>query len=160
MSAIASFIKLPKAALDGLREVAVPKKGLFGAARDAYADYLREHGQPVADYKWSGYMFVTLLPCLEEQHQITLMDSEYDELGKQLSESRAAAHFIFTDAHKQAFLARLAGQFSEHALRDYYNAFNETEVAEAGKPMLDGVQALRQSLSTLDEASVIVFSIG
>ena len=160
MSAIASFIKLPKTALDGLREAAIPKKRLFGAARDTYPDYLRQRGQSVADYKWSGYVLATLLPCLEEQHQITLMDSDYDELGKLLTESRGATHFIFTDAHKQAFLAKLSGQFSEQALRDYYNEFNETQEAEAGKPMLDGIQALRQSLSTLDEDSVVVFSIG
>jgi hypothetical protein len=31
MSAIASFIKMPKSALDGLRSAAVPKKRLFSA---------------------------------------------------------------------------------------------------------------------------------
>ena len=66
MSAIASFIKLPRAALDGLREAAIPKKGLFGPPRDTYIDYLRQHGQEVADYRWSGYVLATLLPYLAE----------------------------------------------------------------------------------------------
>ena len=160
MSAIASFIKLPISALDGLREAAVPKKRLFGAPRDTYNDYLRRHGQIVADYKWSGFVLATLLPCLEEQHQIDLMDSEYRDLEKFLTDSRSATHFILTPAHKIRYLSKIEGQFSEQTLRDYYNEFNETQDAEAGKPMIDGVQALRQSLRALDEDSVILFSIG
>ncbi len=159
MSAIASFIKLPKTALEGLRAVAIPKKRFFGAPRDAYPDYLRQHGQQVADYQRSGFVLATLLPYLEEQHQIALMDSEYDELGKFLTDSRKATHFVFTDAHKRAFLAKLEGQFSEQALRDYFREFNETDEPEAGKWMLEGIRAFRQSLSTLDEGSVVVFSI-
>jgi hypothetical protein len=160
MSAIASFIKLPKTALDGLREAAVPKKRLFGAPRDTYPDYLRQHGQEIADYKWSGYVLATLLVCLQKQHQIDLMKSEFDELSTFLSKSRGATCFIFTDAHKQAFIPKLTGQFSEQALCDYYNEFNGAAEADAGKPMLDGVSAFRQSVSALDEASVVVFSIG
>ena len=81
MSAIASFIKLPKTAIEGLRQVALPRKRLFGKPRDSYLDYLYRHGQDVADYQWSGFILATLLPYLEEQHQITLMKSEYDELS-------------------------------------------------------------------------------
>ena len=159
MSAIASFIKLPKTALDGLRQAAVPKKRLFGAPRDTYHDYLRLHGQEVADYKWSGYVLVTLLVCLQKQHQIDLMKSEFDELSTFLSKSRGATCFILTDAHKRAFLPKLDGQFSEQKLCDYYNQSNGSAETEAGKPMLDGVRAFRQSVSTLDESSVVVFSI-
>ncbi|MCS6263119.1 MAG: hypothetical protein H8K11_05120 [Nitrospira sp.] len=160
MSAIASFIKLPKTAIEGLRQVALPRKRLFGTPRDSYLDYLQQHGQEVADYQWSGFVLGTLLPYLDEQHQITLMDSEYDELGKFLTDSRKATHFIFTDAHKRAFLSKLDGQFSEQAMRDYFCGFNETDEPDAGKWMFDGIQAFRQSLSTLDESSVIIFSIG
>jgi hypothetical protein len=160
MSAIASFTKLPKTALDGLRDAAVPKKRFFGAARDTYPDYLRKHGQSTADYQWSGYVLATLLPYLEEQHQIALMHSDYDELGNFLTQSRRATHFVFTNAHKRAYLAKLDADFSEQALGDFYNEFNDAQEPEAGKPMLDGIRALRQSLSELDEDSVIVFSIG
>ena len=75
MSAIASFIKLPKTAIEGLRQVALPRKRLFGTPRDSYLDYLQQHGQEVADYQWSGFVLGTLLPYLEEQHQITLMQA-------------------------------------------------------------------------------------
>lgn len=159
MSAIASFVKLPKTALEGLRQAAVPKKRLFGTPRDHYLDYLQQYGQQVAAYQWSGFVLATLLPYLEEQHQITLMDSEYDELGNFLTDSRKATHFIFTDAHKRVFLTKLDGQFSEQAMRDYFRRFNETDEPDAGKWMLDGIRAFRQSLITLDESSVIVFGI-
>lgn len=160
MSAIASFIKLPKTALDGLREAAIPKKRFFGSPRDTYPDYLQRHGQQAADYKWSGYILATLIVCLQKQHQIDLMKSEFDDLSTFLSTSRGATCFIFTDAHKRAFLSKLDGQFSEQALCDYYNQFNGAAETDAGKPMLDGVHAFRRSLSTLDEGSVVVFSIG
>ena len=160
MSAIASFIKLPKTALGGLRETAIPKKRLFGSPRDNYPDYLRQHGQPVADYKWSGFVLATLLVYLQKQQQIDLMHSDFDELSTFLSKSRGATHFIFTNAHKQAFLAKLDGEFSEQVLCAYYNEFNGSAETEAGKPMLDGIRAARQSLSALDDSLVILFSIG
>src|SRR5690349_7274385 len=150
MSAVASFTKIPKAALAGLREAAVPKKRLFGGTRDNYHEYLRQHGEPVAGYKWSGYVLATLLPYLQQQ-QINLMNSEYDVLGKFLTDTRKATHFIFTGAHKRAFVDRLGAEFSEAALRDFYNEFNGVHEAEAGKPMVDGIRALRQSLSALGE---------
>ncbi len=149
---------LPETALDGLREVAVPKKRLFGAARDTYHDYLRQNGREVADYKWSGYILATLLVYLQEQ-QIDLMTSDYDELAGFLTKSRNATHLIFTNALKQAFIAKLRGQFSEQALCDYYNEFNGTQETGVGKPMLDGIEAFRQSLNALEPGSVVVFSI-
>jgi hypothetical protein len=158
MSAIASFIMLPETALGGLREAAVPKKRLFGAAQDNYHDYLQLNGREVADYKWSGYILATLLVYLQKQ-QIDLMKSDYDELAGFLTKARNATHFIFTSALKQAFLAKLGGPFSEQELCDYYNEFNGTQETEVGKPMLDGIEAFRRSLSALEPGSVIVFSV-
>jgi len=150
MSALASFIKLPKSSLDGLRRA---------TAQGGFDRFLQQHGRPVADYEWSGFMLATLLPYLDE-HQIRLMKSEYDELATFLSQSLQATCFIFTDAHRQQYVARLApDSFSEEKLQDYYNEFNATEEPGSGQPMLDGIRALRQSLSALDESSVIVFSI-
>src|SRR5205085_11640841 len=100
-----------------------PKKRLFGTAKDSYYNYLRQYGQPVADYKWSGYVLATLLPYLEEQHQITLMNSPYEEREPFLTDSRNGTHCLFTNAHKKDFLAKLDAEFSEIALREYYNEF-------------------------------------
>jgi hypothetical protein len=160
MSAIASFVKMPKTALNGLREATIPKKRFFGAPRDTYPDYLRQHGVEVAEYDWSGYILATLLVYLEKKHQINLMRSDHDELSKFLSKTRAATVFIFTDAHKNAYLEKLGAEFSEQELCDYYNEFNESAETEAGKPMLDGIHAFKNCLSALDEGSVIVFCIG
>ena len=159
MSAIATFTKLPKIAIDGLREAAVPKKRLFRATRDGYHDYLRQHGRQVVEYKYSGFVLATLLPYLEERHQINLMKSNYDELSSFLTKSRRATHFIFTDAHRQSYLSALDGQFTEQVLRDYFNEFNESDEADVGKAMLDGIKVFRQSLAEVDKDSVIVFSI-
>ena len=150
MSAIASFTKIPKASLDGLRQA---------TAQGGFDKYLEQHGTSVADYEWSGYVLATLLPYLDEQ-QIQLMKSEYDELASFLSETLQATCFIFTDTHRQAYVDRLAPEsFSAQTLCDYYNEFNATDEPSAGQPMLDGIRAFRQSLSALDDASVIVFCI-
>lgn len=160
MSALASFVLIPKTALDGLREAASPKKSWLGKPKDTYWDYLKQHGREAAQYEWSGYVLATLLPFLQER-QIDLMHSDFDELGTYLTQKRGATHFIFTDARKRAHLTKLApDSFSEEQLRDFYNEFNGSSESEAGKPMLDGVQAVRQSLQALDGSSVIVFSIG
>jgi len=160
MSAIASFIKLPKTALAGLRDVAVPKRRIFGGPRDDYPNYLRNHGLPTARYEWAGSILGTLLPYLGGQ-QIVLMSSEHDELAEYLTKSRQATRFILTDSHRQAFLERLKPEsFSKQELGDYYNEFNETHEPEAGGPMLDGIRALHTSLSAVDKDSVILLSIG
>src|SRR3954469_13348038 len=141
MSAIATFTQLPKTALDELRRAATP---------GTYDKFLEQRGRKVADYKWSGYVLATLLPYLEEQHQIDLMHSEQDELAGFLTDTLGSTHFIFTQAQRQAYLDKLAPElFSEQRLRDYANEFNATDEPEAGQPMLDGIRALRQSLSAL-----------
>ena len=44
-------------------------------------------------------------------------------------------------------------------MRDFFNAFNETNEQEIGRAMLDGIAAFRESLRQLDEGSVIVLGI-
>ena len=150
MSAIASFTKLPKTSLDGLRQA---------TAQGKFNSFLEQHGRSVADYEWSGFILATLLPYLDEQ-QIQLMKSEHDELATFLCQSLQATCFIFTDAQRQAYAARLAPEsFSAQKLGDYFNEFNASDEPDAGHPMLDGIRALRQSLSALDADSVIVFCI-
>src|SRR3979411_1517208 len=98
MSAIASFIKLPKSALEGLRKA---------VASGTDYDYLRANGREVAEYQWSGYVLATLLPYLQQKHQVDLMKSEYDELAAFLTNTTSATHFIFTPSQRTAFLNRL-----------------------------------------------------
>jgi hypothetical protein len=160
MSAIASFIRIPKTAIEGLRLAATPPKRLFGRARDTYWDYLRQNGQEVAKYMWSGWVFGPLLVYLQEREQIDLEHSAYDELATFLTKARGVSHCILTSEHRKTYLAKLEMPFSEEALRDYYNEFSGTHEAEVGKPMLDGIEALRQSLNAVDDKSVVVFITG
>ncbi len=122
MSAIASFIKVPKSALKGLRNA---------VASGTDYDYLQSNGQQVAGYGWSGYVLATLLPYLQEKHQIDLMKAEYDDIAASLTAATGATHFIFTPSQKAAFLNRLdTALFSEEELRDYFK-LSETDVLEA-----------------------------
>jgi carotenoid cleavage dioxygenase-like enzyme len=144
-----------------LSKAAVPKRSLFGSPRDTYHDYLRRNGEEVAEYRWSGYVLATLLPYLEEKHQIDLMKSEYDAIATTLTTARQATHFLFTSDLKSKYLDKLnALTVSDEELRDYYNEFNAANESEAGKPMLDGVKTLREALSRVDESSVVLFTIG
>jgi hypothetical protein len=151
MSAIASFIKVSNSALEGPRTAA-------GSGTDY--DYLTANGREVAEYGWSGYVLATLLPYLQEKHQIDLMKSEYDELAAFLTNTTGATHFIFTPGQRAAFLNRLEPKlFSEEDMRQYFNEFNATNEQEIGRAMLDGVIALHESLGQIEDSSVVVFSI-
>ena len=160
MSAIALFFKMPLSAIDGLRKAAIPQKRLFRGTIDLYNDYLRQHGQEVAQYRWSGYVLATLLPYLAEKRRIDLMNSEQGELAEFLCRTRGATHFIFTSAQRKSLLDRLATDlFSQDEMRGYFNEFNGTNEDEIGSAMLDGVVAFRECLGQLDDESVIVFMI-
>ena len=101
-----------------------------------------------------------LLPYLEEKHQIDLMKSEYNELAAFLTNTTGATHFIFTPGQRTAFLNRLEPKsFSEEEVRQYFNEFNATNEQEIGRAMLDGVNALHESLGQIEDSSVVVFSI-
>lgn len=160
MSAIAEFIRLPKTALEGLRSSATTKRKLFGGTSNNFPEYLRKHGKEEAEYRWSGWVFSTLLAYLDEQHQIDLTHSELDDLAGFLNDSVGPSNFFLTYSHRQAYLSKLEGEFSEDALRDYFNEFNEANESEIGEPMLDGIRAVRECLSKLDDQSVVLFHIG
>jgi hypothetical protein len=161
MSAVASFILLPQTALSRLREAAVPKWRLFGPPKDRYWDLLNQAGREVGNYRWSGYVLATLLCCLEQNHQTNLLKSPYDELAGFLTKARGNTHVIFCKEHRDSYLEKLdPANLSIEKLRDYYNKFNEVDEPDAGLPMIDGVRAIRQSLTQLDDASVVILVIG
>ena len=161
MSAIASFILLPKASLDGLRAAAKPQKRLFRAPKDTYWDYLREAGREAAGYQWSGYVLATLLAWLADERHVDLQSSEHDELSRYLSGERGSSHLIFSKEQRDKYLAQLdPSAASIEQLRDYYNKFNEVNEPDAGLPMMDGLRALQQAPSAIDDASVVLLIIG
>jgi hypothetical protein len=159
MSAIADFTLLDISLLDALKEAAVSKKRFLRAPIDAFFDFLKSNGKPLAEYRWSGYVFGTLLPYLEEQG-IDLMSSEYDELSTFLTDSRGVTYFLLTNAHKDSYLAKLdLGNFDKEQLRNFYEQFNEEEDEEAGQYMLDAIAVLHQNLESLEKGKIIVFGI-
>lgn len=146
MSAIASFIKFP---IDAVEEL-----------RNDYDQCVQDQGVEVADYGWSGYVLGTLLSYLQD-NDIDLMESPYGALASDLCETRGASVSFFTPAHKAAYLAKLSpAQFSSEELRDYFNEFNACNEPEIGEAMLDGIDSIQKSLASLDEKSVILFTIG
>jgi len=127
---------------------------------DSYANFLRQHGREVAQYEWSGFVMATLLVYLQERHGIDLMHSEYDDLARALTSERQATHFIFAESHKLVLLNQLKPQLlSEAELRDFFNEFNDASDDQVGTAMLDGVIALQECMSQVDDQCVIVFSI-
>jgi hypothetical protein len=106
-------------------------------------------------------VLATLFPYLDEKHGIRLMRSIYDELSTFLTQKGSATHLILSDDHRRTWLAALdAERFSEDALRDYYNKFNASNESSAAQPMLDGIRAIRRSLASVDEKSIILVVIG
>lgn len=150
MSAIASFFQLPLSAVDGLRRA---------SQGSGHCPFLKENGVEVADYKWSGFVFATLL-CFLQERDVDLMKSEWDELSSALTQTSGATHFIFTAEHKSKYLEPLDPQrYNEADLRDYYNDFNGCNEEQIGKAMLDGIKTLQQSLASLPDGHIIVFMI-
>jgi hypothetical protein len=159
MSAIVVSFLVPRTALDGLRQAAVPKSSWFSAPKDAYWDYLRANGRPTADYPWSGYVLATMLEWLQEKHGIDLMTSSEDVLANALNTARGATHFVLPVEHR-AHLERLdPSAFSAEEFRSYYNAFHETDEKGLGTSMEDGLDLLRRLLTAVDESSVALLII-
>jgi hypothetical protein len=158
MSAIASFLRLPVSSLEELRITAVPKKRFFGGVRDDMPHYLARHGAAVAEYRWSGYVIATVLVYLKELG-IDLMRSNYSELVNHLSKSRGTTILVLTNDQRVQHSDSLQRAFSEEELCTYYNQFNETTETGAGRPMLDGILALREALGAIDADSVVLVTI-
>jgi len=88
------------------------------------------------------------------------MKSELDELAASLTSVLGASCFFLTTRHEQAVAELDAARFEERALREYYNAFNETNDEAVGRAMLDGVRFLRAALSHVGADAVVLLRIG
>src|SRR6185295_7758976 len=103
----------------------------------------------------------TLLAYLGEKHGIKLTTSHDDGLSEFLSKARGSTYFVLTKEHRHAYLDKLnTNTFNEDELRDYNNAFTDSDDDEAGQPMLAGISALCQALGHVDERSIVLLSIG
>ena len=159
MSALAKFTLLPSSAVKGLRDAALEQKA--NARARAFAELLRKSGRDVVDYKWSGWVFGTLLAYLDEKRGINLASSDAENLADFLTDTLCPTYFVLTPKHKLEHIAGLRRDgFSEAELTAYYNEFNETEELDIGKAMLDGIDCLHRSLAAIDEQSFVLFHVG
>ena len=159
MSQLAQFFVVDGDRLPLLVEAAKPKRKLFGKAKDTFPETFEATARELDGFDWSGYYFGVLLPYLDEQG-VPLMDSEHDQAASALGDAQEATTFIFTPAHK-SYLSRLDPEaHSEEALRRYFEEFNEYEDPEAGRAMRDALAALRRHIGGLDDASVLLLTIG
>jgi hypothetical protein len=144
MSAIALFRKLSKTTINS----------------PDFDHVLEKQGEEVVTYPHSGYVLMALLPYLEEHHNIDLIKSEYDAVAVSLSAESGATHYFLTNALKLSHLAKLRSlSVSNEELRDYCNEFYDANEPDAAEPMLDGMRALREALSHVDDSSVVVLTI-
>jgi hypothetical protein len=160
MSAIASFILIPKSSLPELRSAAVPKKAWFGGTKDRFHDFLRQRGREVSRYDWSGYVIATLLVYLQQRKGIDLMKAQGDDVSPFLIEKRKGTWITLDASQKVSHLTQLAPEsYSETELRDFYNEFNASNETEIGKAMLDGIRSIGESLGAVDSDSIVLLNI-
>jgi hypothetical protein len=77
-----------------------------------------------------------------------------------LFEARQTTCFVFTDEHRR-FLDELdPGRFEAATLRQYFEAFNETEAEGVERPMLDGIQLFRDAVARVNETTAAILVIG
>ncbi len=157
MGAVADFRLLNKSCINELKSNATIQKKLFKKI-DTYYKYMDNNSIKLEDFKWSGYIFATLLIYLEEK-EINLMDSELKVLADFLCDKRNSSHFIFTFEHKKYLKDLKNTHFDETQMNSYYNDFNQTDELSIGSKMLDGIKLLGKNLERLNEDSFIVLSI-
>lgn len=161
MSAIAEFILIETSALPALRKAAIPTKRFLRPPLDRYSEFLRKNGREVAHYEWSGLVLPTLYIYLQEERQVDLLTSEHDELATYVGNKRGFHSVILTASMRKNYSERLASlSFSEDALRDYFNEFNEVQELDSGRWMFDGIRCIRQALESVDDGHVVIVSIG
>jgi hypothetical protein len=122
-------------------------------------NYLSRHARPIAEYRWSGYVIGTVLVYLKDLG-IDLMRSGYHELGNYLSKTRGVTIFVLSNDQRVQYSDALRRAFSEEDLCAYYNQLNAASETGAGRPMLDGIVALRDALTAIDAESVVLVTIG
>lgn len=160
MSQIASFVLLEASKLGILRTAATPKRRFFGGNRDEYNSFLQKEGREVAEFRGPGIVMATLLCYLQERRQIDLMKSEHNDLAMFLCKERQASIFFLTHEHKRVYLDSLQTRVSEEELTNYFNTFNEANETKIGIALSNGFTAIRESLQTVDDKSVVLLSIG
>lgn len=140
MAAIAELHVIPLASLTELDKAAV---------MGTYTTALQIERKAFITYQYSGWILATLLPVLESNYEINLMNSE-KERARNLSKSVGGTQFIFTQTEKDAYADRLdPSLFASDTLRKAFEEFNITEAPGIGEIMQDGIRFLRAGLQQI-----------
>lgn len=159
MSAIAEFYKIEISKLNELKEAATAQGKPQGEAEDSYFDFLDEKAEKLKEYDWSGYIYATLLPYLDE-NGIAILDSEYNDIAMYLSEAKDCTHIILTNSHKVDYLDKLLPSlFNTEELAAFYNEFNADDDDESGEAMLNAIEVLYENLQKVDNDHIILLGI-
>ncbi len=163
MSAIASFYMLDTSQLDSLilnAEIIV-KKGFFRKkVTDNYWAYLATNATALKSLDGSGYIYGNLLVYLQEEKNIDLLTSQYDNIVKELTDTRDASHFIFTHHHKLSYLAQLdPALFSLTAIQKFNQEFSEEGDEETAKLTIEAIKILHDNLSKIQHDSQVLLLI-
>ncbi|MDE1906799.1 MAG: hypothetical protein KGH75_10175 [Rhodospirillales bacterium] len=153
MSAVASFIRLPK---EELKELA---SAVGGDDPQGLAEFLAANGTSVVEFEEDGEIFSVLLPVLADDYDIDLETSE-NALIADLAEATDALVFILTQADQKKYLEQLDPEnFSAEELGEAHADFTEDEEEGAGEAMLAGIAALHQAMQEIDADHAVVVSI-
>jgi len=151
MAPSATFTLLPITRLEALCDAA--EKG-------EVKSFAKSEGKTAAQFAGNGFVFGSVFAYLDQEHEINLSSSDYDEITGRLAEALGGAHFVFTEAHKaEHYTALDPANFEKTELLEFYEDFNEMESPGAGSTMHDAIRALRESLTRVDATRVVVLSI-
>ena len=161
MSAVAEFRLIPKKKLNDLLESAKIKKNWLGKPIDKYYVFLDSNSKKLKQYNLSGYYYADLLFYLSEKENIDLMDSEFDNISKSLTQLRGVSSFIFTEQHKEKYYDNLnEKKYSEQELQKFSNELHEEDDQEAGRAIIEALEVLKANILEASEDNVVLLQVG
>jgi hypothetical protein len=167
MSSVAAFHHIEVSKLAQLKEMAqiqptIEKKLFSKKFIDPYSDFFYDNALEFADYNWSGYAITFLVEFLLDKKEVDLGNGAYHDLAKFLSDSRECLILIFSKADKDKFLPHLdRSKYTAEELMEFNAEFADIPDIEFANAQLDGIDALRYSLETLnDDNLVVIITVG
>lgn len=152
MAATATFTLVPLARLEEACEAA--ESGSFPAWR-------KEHAKTAAQYAKDGWLVPCALGYLDEVAEANLSSSAHDEVAARIAEALDCQCFVLEAAHRAAHYDDLdLDNFDREDLQAHFEELNGASTPGIGAQVLDAIRALREALSKVDDAKVVVVTIG
>jgi hypothetical protein len=164
MSSVVDFRLIETSKLNQLRdhaEIKVEKKLFSKKVIDNYTNYHHSNSKEIIDFRYSGHIFASLLPYLEEKG-IDLANGPYGSIANFISEKRQNYTIILSHHERQAYLDQLSPEkFTMNELVAFNTDFSNDPDPELATAQLAGIRTLHDCLMQLtDDSHVVVVSIG